>query len=104
VTRNLLDTNIIGHVTKPLPSQALLEWLADQADDTLFISSLSVAEIGRGILERPSGKKRGGMDDWFSGPARRLCSVAACSGSMKGLHWCGVARRTLATVGMWALP
>jgi toxin FitB len=68
VTRYLLDTNIISHVTKPLPSAALLEWLADQADDTLFISSLSLAEIYRGILEKPLGKKRRELDDWFSGP------------------------------------
>jgi predicted nucleic acid-binding protein len=68
VTRYLLDTNIISNVTKPLPSQALLEWLTDQADDTLFISALSLAEICRGILEKPSGKKRRELDDWFSGP------------------------------------
>ena len=67
MTRYLLDTNIICHVTKPLPSQALLEWLADQADDTLFTSSLSLAEICRGILEKPSGKKRRELEDWFSG-------------------------------------
>jgi hypothetical protein len=64
----LLDTNIISQVTKPLPSEALLEWLADLPDDTLFISSLSLAEIWRGILEKPSGKKRRELEDWFSGP------------------------------------
>ena len=68
MTRYLLDTNIISQVTKPLPSQALLEWLADQPDDSLFISSLSLAEIWRGILEKPSGKKRRELEDWFSGP------------------------------------
>jgi toxin FitB len=55
VTRYLLDTNITSQVRKPLPSQALLEWLADQADDTVFIFSLSLAEICRGILEKSSG-------------------------------------------------
>jgi predicted nucleic acid-binding protein len=68
VTRYLLDTNIISQATKPQPSQVLLEWLADQADNTLFISSLSLAEICRRILEKPSGKKRKDLDDWFSGP------------------------------------
>jgi predicted nucleic acid-binding protein len=68
VTRYLLDTNVISQVTKLQPSQALMEWLTDQADDTLFISSLSLAEICRGILEKPSGKKRRVLEDWFSGP------------------------------------
>ena len=36
----------------------LVAWMAEQADEDLFISSLTVAEIRRGILERPAGKKR----------------------------------------------
>jgi len=32
VTRYLLDTNIISNVTKPLPSEALVSWMARQAD------------------------------------------------------------------------
>lgn len=66
--RHLLDTNIISNVTKPLPSQPLLDWMAQQADDDLFISSLSLAEIRRGILEKPAGKKRRALEEWFAGP------------------------------------
>jgi toxin FitB len=58
MTRYLLDTNIISNATKPLPSRPLTEWMAKQVDDDLFICSLSLAEIYRGILEKPSGKKR----------------------------------------------
>jgi toxin FitB len=68
VTQYLLDTNIISNVTKPTASPALLAWLADQADESLFICSLSIAEIRRGILEMPSGKKRRELENWFSGP------------------------------------
>jgi predicted nucleic acid-binding protein len=45
-----------------------LEWMGVQSDDDLFISSLTVAEIWRGILEKPKGKKRERLDAWFSGP------------------------------------
>jgi predicted nucleic acid-binding protein len=68
VTRYLLDTNIISDVTKPKPSTALLAWMADQTDNDLFISALTVAEIRRGLLEKPAGKKRGLLEAWFSGP------------------------------------
>jgi toxin FitB len=68
VTRYLLDTNIISNVIKPGPSQALLAWLGAQKDDDLFIASLTVAEIRRGILEKPPGRKRSALDAWFSGP------------------------------------
>jgi predicted nucleic acid-binding protein len=68
VTRYLLDTNIISNVVKPKPSQTLLKWMAEQADDDLFIASLTIAEIRRGILQQPQGQKREALDAWFSGP------------------------------------
>lgn len=68
MSRYLLDTNIISNATKPAPSEALVAWLAGQSDEDLFISSLTVAEIRRGILEKPAGKKRRELERWFSGP------------------------------------
>jgi predicted nucleic acid-binding protein len=67
VTRYLLDTNILSNVTKPAPSQALTDRMADQMDSDLFISTLSLAEIHRGILEKPAGKKRRELEEWFGG-------------------------------------
>ncbi|MDI4655052.1 PIN domain-containing protein [Xanthobacter autotrophicus] len=66
--RYLLDTNILSNVTKPAPSEALLTWMSSQADTDLFIASLTVAEIRRGVLEKPAGKKRDQLEAWFSGP------------------------------------
>jgi toxin FitB len=68
VTRYLLDTNIISGVTRPAPSEALTAWMSKQVDENLFISSLTVAEILRGVLEKPAGKKRKQLEDWFAGP------------------------------------
>ena len=67
MSRNLLDTNIISNVTKHKPSEALVKWMAEQPDEDLFISSLSIAEIRRGILEKPAGKKRRELERWFAG-------------------------------------
>ncbi len=68
MSRYLLDTNIISNVTKLTPSEALLAWMGEQVDENLFIASLTVAEIRRGILEKPAGRKRDQLDAWFSGP------------------------------------
>jgi toxin FitB len=68
VTRYLLDTNVISNVTKTTPSTSLLAWMADQDDQDLFISSMTIAEIKRGVLEKPAGKKRTQLESWFSGP------------------------------------
>ena len=68
MTRYLLDTNIISNVTKAAPSESLLAWMAEQIDDDLFISSLTIAEIRRGILEKPAGRRRNALEAWFAGP------------------------------------
>lgn len=68
MSRYLLDTNIISNITKLTPSEALLAWMEEQVDENLFIASLTVAELRRGILEKPAGRKRDHLDAWFSDP------------------------------------
>jgi predicted nucleic acid-binding protein len=68
VSRYLLDTNIISNITKPAPSDSLLAWMAEQADENLYIASFTIAEIWRGILEKPAGRKREQLETWFAGP------------------------------------
>ena len=45
-----------------------MAWLGEQADTDLFISSLTLAEIWRGVLQKPTGKKRDQLEAWFTGP------------------------------------
>lgn len=68
MTRYLLDTNIVSDVTKPEPSPALLAWMADQDDESLYVSALTIAEIRRGILQLPEGRRRQALAAWFDGP------------------------------------
>ena len=68
MTRYLLDNSIISNLIKPAPSQSLLDWMVEQNDDDLFIDSLTVAEIQRGILGKQPGKKRNALAAWFAGP------------------------------------
>ena len=68
MTRYLLDTNILSEAVKPTPSDSLLAWMGAQRDEDLFIASLTIAEIRRGLLEKPAGRKRRQLESWFSGP------------------------------------
>lgn len=68
MTRYLLDTNVISDATKPEPSPALLDWLEQQPISDLFIATFTLAEIKRGILATPLGRKRRELEAWFSGP------------------------------------
>jgi toxin FitB len=67
VIRYLLDTNIISNVIKPNPSSRLTAWMADQEDECLFISCITLAEIWRGIMILPVGRRRGELENWFVG-------------------------------------
>ncbi len=68
MTRYLLDTNVLSEATKPRPLPAVTDWLGRQSDSDLFISTLTIAEIRRGILEKDSGRKRRELEAWFAGP------------------------------------
>ncbi len=68
MTRYLLDTNILSEAVKARPSPSLTRWLESQADRDLFVTTLTIAEIWRGILESPRGKRRRDLEAWFAGP------------------------------------
>jgi toxin FitB len=76
VTRYLLDTNVVSDATRPTPSPALAVWMVEQADADLFIASLTLGEIWRGLLEKPAGRKRATLEQWFSGPEGPLAIFA----------------------------
>lgn len=54
----LLDTNVISEAMKPEPDPAVREWLDDQAAETLYLSSVTIAELLFGIGALPMGKRK----------------------------------------------
>jgi hypothetical protein len=63
-----LDTNIVSEAARPQPAAAVADWLRSQADEDLFISALTIAEIWRGVLEMAPGRRRREIETWFVGP------------------------------------
>ena len=70
------DTDIISQIAKQQPSAALIAWMTEQRDQDLFIASLTIAEIRRGVLEKPAGKRRDQLEAWFAGPEGPLALFA----------------------------
>lgn len=54
----LLDTNIVSAVMAPTPAGSVLAWLDRQATADLYLSTITIAEIGFGLLILPEGKRR----------------------------------------------
>ena len=54
----LLDTNVISEPQRQAPDARVLAWLDAQALETLYLSTITVAELRGGIALMPVGKRR----------------------------------------------
>lgn len=54
----LLDTNVVSEAMKPEPPPSVRDWLDAQAAETLFLSSVTIAELLFGIRALPRGKRK----------------------------------------------
>lgn len=54
----ILDTNVVSEAMKPAPNQAVREWLNAQTIETLYLSSVTMAELLFGIAALPKGKRQ----------------------------------------------
>lgn len=61
----LLDTNIVSAIMSPSPPRVVVDWLNGQETVTLFLSTITIAEIGYGLWILPDGKRRRFLEDRF---------------------------------------
>lgn len=54
----VLDTNLLSEATKPIPSAAVMSWLAAQPAGDLFSTTVSQAELLYGVAILPGGRRR----------------------------------------------
>ena len=54
----VLDTNVVSETMKPEPAPAVLKWMNDQVAETVYISSVTVAELLFGVGALPDGRRK----------------------------------------------
>ena len=54
----VLDTNVVSEAMKPEPNPAVRAWLNEQAAETLYLSSVTLAELLFGIGALPADKRK----------------------------------------------
>lgn len=54
----VLDTNVISEAMRPNPHPPVQDWLNDQIAETLYLSSVTLAELLFGIAALPIGKRK----------------------------------------------
>ncbi len=63
----VLDTNVISEAMKPEPDEAVRAWLNDQVAETLYVSSVTLAELLYGIGSLPDGRRKQGLTEALNG-------------------------------------
>ena len=97
----VLDTNVISELMRPAPDGGVRAWIAAKDPLELAITTITVAEIRRGIVRLPNGRQRKRLEEKFSafveeGFAGRLlvfdraaafaCGEVSAARERKGLH------------------
>ncbi|MCQ8185417.1 type II toxin-antitoxin system VapC family toxin [Parvularcula maris] len=97
----VLDTNIVSETMRPSPDRSVMEWLRGLHATELAVTAISMAEIQRGLLRLPEGKKRGALlarftdfaDEAFAGrvlafdrAAAHRTAEASAAREAAGLH------------------
>ena len=58
----VLDTNVVSEAMKPEPNASVMAWLNEQAAETLYLSSVTLAELLFGIQALSAGKRKNMLD------------------------------------------
>ncbi|MGO9802957.1 MAG: type II toxin-antitoxin system VapC family toxin [Steroidobacteraceae bacterium] len=61
----LLDTNVVSEWTKARPNPGVIEWLSQVAEDEVFLSVVTFAELRHAIERLPAGRRRQQLDEWL---------------------------------------
>jgi len=85
----ILDTNIVSEFMTSPPSGAVLRWLNDQYVPSLYLTSITIAEVSYGLSVLPMGKRRKLLDERFklfvaSGFEQRVLSFDEHAASIYG--------------------
>ncbi len=54
----LVDTNVVSETMRTAPEPKVVDWLDSQAAETLYLSTVSLAELLYGIAVLPDGRRK----------------------------------------------
>lgn len=66
----VLDTNVISEMMKPEPNSSVHSWINEQVSNTLYLSTVTFAELLFGIGSLPDGKRKRNLNLAFEGLQR----------------------------------
>jgi predicted nucleic acid-binding protein len=61
----IVDTNVVAELMKASPAQRVVSWMNDQEAPTLFLTTITLGEIGYGLEILPQGRRRLHLEEGF---------------------------------------
>ena len=61
----LLDTCAISELVKPRPDPGVVRWLAEQEEERLFLSVITLGELHKGVSKLPDSARRDRLATWI---------------------------------------
>lgn len=62
----LLDTPVLAETFKPVPSAGVLEWIADQRAGALYLTTMTLGELIRGVRARALWPDGAELERWIN--------------------------------------
>lgn len=62
---HLLDTCFLSELARKTPDDGVVEWLKDQDEHRLLISSLTIGELHRGVQKLDDGRRKKQLRAWL---------------------------------------
>ena len=63
----VLDTDVVSEAMKPKPNALVRAWLNDQTVETLYLSTVTLAELLFGVAALPVGKRKNMLSSTLEG-------------------------------------
>ena len=63
----ILDTNVISEPLRPHPQNSVVRWLNAQSIETLYLTTITLAEVRLGIALLPGGHRKDVLQQRFEG-------------------------------------
>lgn len=67
----LVDTNVLSELARARPEPKVVQWLREN-EASLYLSTVTIGEIRRGIERLPTGERKTALLTWLSGLCRRM--------------------------------
>lgn len=83
----VLDTNVVSEAMKAAPNPAVLAWLDEQAAETLYLSSVTLAELLFGIDAVSAGRRKDALVQTLDGLLRLFGDRVLAFGTDAALHY-----------------